>query len=245
VGLCPLPQSLLILTKGAPYLVTGNDPATMLKQKVDFDQSCVSRRSIARYGPGCVYASPDGLVYIGIDGSRLLTKGVYRRKEWQTLVPSSIHGVIHEDRYFGFYNSTAGFIFDLSSQNFSTLNFYASALHVDPQTDALYLALGADIKKWDTAAGKLGYTWKSKKVLAPMPANFGCAQVICGSYTANPTLKVYADGTLKHTQTVTSSAPFRLPSGFKALQWEVQIEGSVDVYAIHLAESPVELKDVV
>jgi hypothetical protein len=245
VGLAALPQSLLILTKGTPYLVSGNDPATMLKQKFENDQACVSRRSIARYKQGCLYASPDGLIYAGIDGSRIVTEGLYRRADWQALNPSSMHGIVHEGLYYGFYNGTAGFVIDPETKDLITFNWYADACHVDPQTDALYFAIGALIRKWRASSLKFNYTWKSKQVLTPVATSFACAAVICSSYSPAPTFKLYADGVLKHTQTVTSGEAFRLPGGFKAKQWEAQLDGQVDTYAIHVAESVQELKGVV
>lgn len=248
VGLAPLQQSFLVLTKGTPYMVFGTDPGNMVVQKLELDQACVSRRSIVRVGNGVVYASPDGLVYIDNATAKLATQGIFRRAEWQALVPSSIHGVEHDGKYYGFYNTgsvSGGFIFNPGSGSFNYLDFYADAAFAEPQNNALYFAIGADIKKWNTTGSKLTYTWKSKLVQLPAAINLACGKVICGSYSPNPTLKVYADGVLKHTQTVTNNETFWLPSGFRARTWEVQIEGVVDLYAIHLASGPDELKGVV
>jgi hypothetical protein len=244
VGIGVMPQAFLILTKGAPYLVMGTDPTNFLVQKLDIDQACTSRRSIARFAGGVMYASPDGLVFVDSSGANIVSDGYFRRNEWQALVPTSMHAVVHDGRYYCFYNSTAGFIYTPGG-GFTTLNFYATACHSDPQTDALYFAISTTIRKWNTSGSKLAYTWKSKVVTLPALVNVACGKVICGSYSPNPTLKVYADTVLKHTQTVTSETPFWLPSGFRAQKWEVQVEGTVDVFAIHLADSPQELKDVV
>jgi hypothetical protein len=61
------------------------------------------------------------------------------------------------------------------------------------------------------------------------------------SYSPAPTFKIYADGNLKHTETVTSSDLFRLPGGYKANEFEIQIEGSVSVNEVCVYESAGEI----
>ena len=55
------------------------------------------------------------------------------------------------------------------------------------------------------------------------------------------TFKLFADGSLKHTQTVTNSSLFRLPGGYKANEFEVQIEGAVVVNEVCVYESAGEV----
>ena len=67
------------------------------------------------------------------------------------------------------------------------------------------------------------------------------AKVNCDTYSPNPTLKIYADGNLKHTQTVANGNLFRLPSGYKANEFEVEIAGSVAVNDVCVYESSEEI----
>ena len=71
--------------------------------------------------------------------------------------------------------------------------------------------------------------------------NPGVAKVDCDSYSPSPTFKLYADGVLKHTQTVTSDGLFRLPSGYKANEFEVELSASVPINEICVYESAGEL----
>lgn len=50
-------------------------------------------------------------------------------------------------------------------------------------------------------------------------------------------VKVFADGVLRWTGAVSSEDPVRLPSGFKAVHWEVEISGSAPVYSVTLAST--------
>jgi len=71
---------------------------------------------------------------------------------------------------------------------------------------------------------------------------FSAAQVRCSAYPM--TLKVFADGALKHTQTVANDQPFRLPSGFRGMEWEFEVSGMNTVYSIAAAQSMTELAQV-
>ena len=61
------------------------------------------------------------------------------------------------------------------------------------------------------------------------------------SYGSGITFKLYADGTLQHTQTVTSDELFRLPSGYKAKEFEVELTGSTSINEVCVYESAGEL----
>ena len=56
------------------------------------------------------------------------------------------------------------------------------------------------------------------------------------------TYKLYADGSLKHTKTVTSREPFRLPGGYVARDFQQEVSGGTGpIEAIVLAEEMVDL----
>jgi hypothetical protein len=67
------------------------------------------------------------------------------------------------------------------------------------------------------------------------------AKVQADSYGSGITFKLYADGELKHTETVTSEALFRLPSGYKAKEFEVELSGSDPINEVCVYESAGEI----
>ena len=247
VGLGQFGQSLVVLTTGSPYLLTGTDPASMTLEKLDFDQSCVSARSISRLGSGVAWASPDGLAYVGPDGMDVITNGLFTRKEWQALNPSSIIGAQHDNRYYGFYDNgtKAGFVFDPknSQSPFVSINQYYSGLFNDLRNDALYGIYQGEIKKIEGSTTPLSYTWRSKKFSLPNPINFSAWQVIAADYN-NITAKFYMDGTLVHTATVTSDAVQRLPAGVRGRTLEIELTGTSHVVAVNVADRVEELRNV-
>lgn len=249
VGIAAMQQNALILTKGSPYLMNVVDPASSTLQRLDINQACVSRRSIAPFGNGVLYASPDGLVYVGTDGSNVVTQNWFTRSDWQSLNPTLMHGAQYDGRYYGFYyvdaGNKGGFIFDPNTHNgtFTFHDFYADACYVDLVQDALFLSVDATIYKWDADTSKCTYTWRSKVFPTPKPSNFSAAQVIASDYT-DVTLRFYVDGALKFTISPTSQEPFRLPSGFLGVRFEVEVVGTSSVLAVHMAETMTEIGGV-
>lgn len=251
VGLGTFGQTIVVLTKTFPYMIQGVDPAAMSTTKMELRQACASKRSIVETGEGVMYASPDGLVSIGGGGVQLITQNILSKDQWQAYKPDSIQAYLQNGRWHGFYNtgSVRGLlVFDFTGQGayMTVSDFGASGSAVtagfqDASTDTLYLARGSDIVRFD-AGSALTYLWRSKVFRSPQHVNFSVAQVRASAYPL--TLRVYADGALKLTKSVASGDHFRLPSGFKALDWYVEIEGTSDVTEFYMATSVAELMQV-
>jgi hypothetical protein len=245
VGLGRMDTTLAVMTTGTPYFIQGSSPDSMVVVKSDLEQSCVSKRSIVSLNGAVLYASPDGLVSLSPNGSKIITEKYFTRTQWQTLfTPSTIYAYQHDMKYFGFYNNgvtSGGFIYDTSTGEFVTHDIYAAAGYNDLQVDKLFLA-GSDraVKVWGAGANKT-VTWKSKKFTLPQVISFSCAQLEAESYPM--TAKIYAGGTLVHTQTVTSRDVFRLPAT-PSRDWEFQFEGSAEVFSFAVAQSVQELASV-
>lgn len=252
VGLAVLGTNVLVLTKGTPSIIQGTDPANMAMTRLDIEQSCVSRRSICRFGNGVAYASPDGLIYVDSGGSNILTAPFVAKKEWNELLsPTSLHGYEHDGRYYGFH-STGGFILDPADTSgaLTVHDVICDAAFSDLLTDTLYIVstttqtytAASTVYSFGTGSA-LDYTWKSKFLQLPYEDNLGAAQVIAQSYD-DLEFKYWADGVLKLTKTVTSSLPFRLPSGFRGRFVEFQLAGTDFVNQVHIAKSVTELRSV-
>lgn len=251
VGLGTFGQTVVVLTKGYPYLMQGVDPAAMSTSRLPLPQSCSSKRSIVDTGDGTLYASPDGLVSIGSGGIQVISQGTLSRDQWQAYKPDTINAYLYNSRWHGFCTDSSGtrvlLIFDFSGQGatmtVSNINQSAavSAGYYDAATDILYLAQSGGIQRHDTGAA-LTYLWRSKTYRMPQQMNFSVAQVRAKAYPV--TMRVYADGVLKHTQTVASANHFRLPAGFKGLDWHFELEGTSEITEVFLATSIAELMAV-
>jgi hypothetical protein len=239
VGLGVFGATLVAVTQGVPYIISGISPDSMSSEKMSQKQACVSKRSIVSMGFGVMYASPDGLVLVDSTGVNVVSQKQYKRRDWKAIKPNLITACDYEGRYL-FWNDTQGFIFDLA-QGVTNTDIYATAVHNDIRDDGLFMQVGNDIKKWDAGTALLPFTWKSKDFEMPRPINFGWAQVLVE--TGSLTIKFYADGVLKHTKTVSDDKAFRLPSGFEAKYWQFELSGTGSARGINVAQTMAELQN--
>ena len=143
--------------------------------------------------------------------------------------------------------SGGGLIFDRAESLLSFLDFYAGAVHVEPTGDALYLMIQEDggpatVRAWDAGPEAMPFKWRSKEFLTSSPVNYASARVLAEHDPAAPIIfMVDADGRLRREVAVSNDLPFRLPGGFRAKVWEIEIEGTVPVQAVLVATSTEEL----
>ncbi len=242
VGLGVFGQTLFVGTKGNPYLISGSDSASMSAIKLDADQACVSRRSIASIGGGVVYASPDGLCLASQQGVQLATADLYSREEWQALNPASIVASTHDGIYY-FWCDGGAFALEPMQRKLGRIDAVATAVHKDIVNDHLFAVVGDKVKKLFAESRRVG-KWRSAtaKIERQMPLAW---LQVDGEQTSNDpvTVRWIADGTQRYEKAVTSREPVRLPAG----RWqyhEIEIEGSSRVVSITMAGSTQELQGV-
>lgn len=245
VGLGRMDTTLAVLTTGSPYFIQGGHPDSMTVVKSDLEQACASKRSIVSTNGAVLYASPDGLVMLSSNGSKIVTEQYFTRAQWQAYFkPDSIHAYQHDLKYIAFYDNgtTQGsFVYDLTSGALITTSIYATAGYNDLQIDKLFVAFAdGTVKPWFEGAA-MTYTWRSKKFTSPKPISMACAQLDAETYPM--TAKFYVDGVLAYTHTVLDRAPFRV-AAVAGRDWEVQLEGSSEVFGFAMAQSMMELSGV-
>ena len=160
---------------------------------------------------GVVWASPDGLCFIGNSGFKLLTEDLISRREWQTNAPASFSSFEHDGKYIAFlYNGAfAALIFDLgSTPTLTTTTLATYGGYRDPKGDALFLAQpGNVLSKFDSGA-PMELTWRSGVIKTPHDRPWSCARVVADAYPVTFSW-ITSSGTF--TQTATSRYAFRLP----------------------------------
>jgi len=125
-------------------------------------------------------------------------------------------------------------------------DFPFTAAYFDSLTGTLYVASGVagEIFQWDDLT-QLPYTieWKSKVIVTKEFINLGAARVIADYVEGSPiTFKLWADKELIFTTELTDGKMFRLPTGYRSDTFEFSVEGKLRVRAVHLAETPSELR---
>lgn len=243
VGLGVFAQSIFVGTTRGIYIVSGTDPSAMVMEKLPLAQTCLSKRSIVSMLGGVVFASPDGLFYMGTAGPKNLTEGILSREEWLSYAPSTIRAWESDGRYYAFYDNgtKAGLIFTFGEMaSFVKTSQYAFAGYQEKLTDNLFLAQASNaLVKWNGSGTALTGTWKSKEHRFPFGVNLGAARVWSTVYPC--TFKVYMDGSLFHTATVADSNPFRLPAGTLGNTVALEVSGTGVIKLVLAATSMAEL----
>jgi hypothetical protein len=124
-----------------------------------------------------------------------------------------------------------------------------------------------DIFEWDNLSQPpVTQEWKSKVIVTKDMINLGAARVVADYASVTQTwdnevqqwnlalsnwdkpdditFKLWVDKELVFTTAVNNSGTFRLPTGYRTDTFEVSVEGNIRVRAIHLAETPLGLREV-
>lgn len=263
VAIGSVTNGIVALTDGAPYFVTGVDPSAMTAIKLDIAQACVNKRSVVDMGDYLLYAGPDGLVAVSGGEGEVVTNGLISVKQWNDdFNPTTYRAFRHENTYVAFW-SGGGFVYDprAGEAALSTLDYTGDVRggFMNPKDGELYVIVGNKIQKYRGGSTNRTLKWKSKQYVTPKPVSMGWVSVHAQAYPV--TVRVWADGTQiavysisyannVYTQTVTvpSGAStgtlrepiMRLPAVVGQV-WEVEVEGSVEIDEVCLAQSMDEI----
>lgn len=252
VGLAAIGGSLLILTESYPYIIQGSDPASGFSaNRIDLQYPCLNIKSIVTLSGGIIWSTYDGLAYYSpYAGAQLLTKFNYDNDTWTTnLDPTTVRATFYSDMYVASH-STGGFTFSRDEKMggaFVTLDQTFNAVWYDAIFNKLYFTTGAsgDVYQWDNLSQPAQtLQWKSKTFKTKDMINLGAGRVIAdyGS-TGQITFNLYVNKSLIFTKQLTSTGTFRLPSGYRSDTFEFEVYGNVRVREVHLAETPIGLKE--
>lgn len=242
----------VILTERQPYILTGNDPATMTLQKVDALYPCTSARGAVSMNFGVLFPTYEGIaLYSPTGGVRLATAPVYDADTWVAdFDPTNIVGVYYDNSYFA-SDRLGTFVYMYSPEDggsFVNCDFLFTAAYNDTKTGTVYIVpiFSGKVYQWDDP-DQDPYTaeWKSKVFTTQGYNNIGAAR-IKADYTDDPdlTLKLWADGVEVYSNAVYNDEIFRLPRGYRTDTFEVSVEGNTRIKSIHLGENPLSLKEV-
>lgn len=259
VGLGVIGNSVVAVTLGLPYIITGSHPNNMSTDKLEVNQACVAKQSVVDMGTGIIYASNDGLVYITTGGAQMITDKLIDPLVWRDSVtnggwePSSIVADFYEGRYVGRTNTGGNridFILEIADDgiNLSLLSgaSFGDATHNDLEADKIYANVNSNLVQIEGTSTNMALLYETKKIRTNGPVNFGAMQVWADSYpgTSDLQVKVYADDVLKHTENVSSNDPFRLPAGFMSENWEVTFSSKHEIQKAILAETMADLRKI-
>jgi hypothetical protein len=248
VGLAAFGTNLAIITTGTPYVAQGFGPGEMVMEKIEQSLPCVSARSIVDMGTAAAYASHDGLVVIGPGVANVVTAAIFTRDQWRALNPEGFIAENYARRYVFSYQEDGSDtrkigMFDLSGQEhpyFFTATGQPEAFYTNPELGKLFFLEGGNIiREFDAETGAAQtYTWISRIAASAALVNFGAmltdADATMGDGGASCEVKIVADKVERFTTTIFGT-PHRLPSGYLAQEWQIEVRANIQITEIHIA----------
>lgn len=182
VGIGVFGTSIVVVTKGYPYIAAGVDPASITMSKIDQHWPGLAKRGIVSVTGGVVWPTSNGLVLVSDAGPQLVTDPFYSRVEWQRLNPSTFIGAFFDNRYYAGYTDSNGdsgmFIYDSTGQMTYKSSLEVTAMFTDPPTGKLYFVHEDLIKEWDANVfSRLPFEWWSRDFVVATPVNLGAARI--------------------------------------------------------------------
>lgn len=178
VAICPLGTSLVVATKGEPYLFSGVSPSTISGSKIPSMQACLSRRSMVAMEGFVLYAGTNGLVSVDAGGSTaVVTEKIISPEQWQSQFnPSSIVAYSWRGEYIACYTKPDGkqdvFVFSPVNMDIRYLSTPFDCAWVDLAKDMMRVVTGDKMSV--LAGGSLPSTirWHSKIFSLPERTSF-------------------------------------------------------------------------
>lgn len=246
VGLCAFGNSVLVGTMGVPYIISGSDSASMSEHNLEVKQPCASRRSMVAANGGVFYASPDGYCFASQNGVEVATAGLFSNEDWQKLDPASIFATVHDNVLYFWYSGNGGGCYglDMAARKLTRHDIPATAVFDDVVTDSAYVTHMGKVQRLFSATGtRATGRWVSGTITLPAQAPFAWGKVVSDFEAGAVTLTWTADGAVRHTKTVSSIEPFRLPPG-RFLEHQVSVQSQSRVTSVMLASTTDELKAI-
>lgn len=193
VALRAIGTSLIVMTNGQPYLMTGSTPDTMQSLKLEANFPCINARGVADLGFAICYPSNLGLISVRADGSIALATGdLFDRDAWLAFSPSTILGAQHDGNYVMFYNTLDASGERLEGAMLINVNAAQYLVRAYEVADATFYSLedeGLYFKRPNEAAihcfdspegAPETYYWRSKEFWLTQPVNFGAGLIDLG-----------------------------------------------------------------
>jgi hypothetical protein len=247
-------SDIIVLTCGALYKVEPiEDCKTVGCRKVtktleDYPLiSCCGGNGYALTPKGVVFASIDGLILTDGVQATNITSPYFARDDWQALHPDRMSVAYNRDSVY-FFSDVAGYCLQFPVSLTEWENSHLIELSDRPEyafgeNDELYLVEKGAVYRWDRGDTYRPYHWVSRKEISPTQINFAGAKV--SRYNnGDVTFKFIGDDILIKEYSPLQTEKFRLPSGRRDIEFQVDLKGTAEVYQVEISTSYIELGTV-
>lgn len=247
-------SDIVVLTCGALYKVEPiEDCKTVGCRKVtktleDYPLvSCCGGHGYALTPKGVVFASIDGLILTDGVQATNITSPYFAPDDWKALHPDRMSVAYNRDSVY-FFSDVAGYCLQFPVSLTEWENSHLIELSDRPEyafgeNDELYLVEKGAVYRWDRGDTYRPYHWVSKKEISPTQINFAGAK-LSRYNNGDVTFKFIGDDILIKEYSPLQTEKFRLPSGRRDVEFQVDLKGTAEVYQVEISTSYIELGTV-
>ncbi|MEZ9372173.1 hypothetical protein AB4235_05765 [Vibrio cyclitrophicus] len=242
VAMASVGNTLVVGTKGYPWIFNGVSPDSMTGRKLPSMQACVSKRSMKNIDSLIIYAAPSGLVAFNGSDVILVTEDVITKEQWQALEPETIEAYYYDGNYIAFYGESLdkAFIFNPSRRDIVFFDLGFDAAYESLVNGELILKKqDGKIAKWAMGAN-MDAVFKSKEYRGLYPT-FSTLYVLSKD-NSQVGIRVIVDGQVIHDFTPSNvpEGPFRIPAA-RGNTWQFEAYGNVEITRVCLSTSVAEI----
>lgn len=246
-ALVELNQNVIVLTCGAIYMVEPiKDCKTVGCRKVSKTLenyplvSCCGTHGYTLTPKGVVFVSAEGLILTTGTEAVNITSPYFAQDDWRALLPDRMSVVYHRDSIYFFSENIAyclQFPVSLAQWDNSVLiQLSDRPKYAFSANEDLFLVEDTGVYRWNMGNKWRPYMWKGKKEISPSQVNFAGAKV--SRYNGgNVKFKLFGDDLLIKEYDPQQTEKFRLPSGRRDIEFQLELSGTAEVYQVEISTS--------
>ncbi len=176
----------VVLTKGVPYIVSGDQPDKLTVTRVNRRMPCLSKKGVMLVGESVYYCSDEGIAVVTGAGVGLLTSNWMDKEWWQKHAPADYSLGFYDQRIFAFTTNeqSRSLMFPMKTND----QAYAGSdlVYLSHRPSAVYfgdvttmaIALGDMAFDWEGNDYSMQATWKSAIMSSTEPWSMSACQVL-------------------------------------------------------------------
>jgi len=243
---------VIVLTEANPYMLYGQDPATLSLRRLNYVRPCIGKtRSIVSTPVGVIFPSLEGLAMIDATGTEhLLTENIFTQDQWTALNPDNFISFLYRGKYVAFESGTQNVhIIDFKKGLYEKGQAYGvvRAAFQKEEDKRIYIVVDnvdvRELRKWRGGLTK-AYYWESKTFSFGSKTFFSRAK-ITGDFSGGGTVSVTlcVDGVDRPAITVTGPGIVNI-GRFYARSISAKFSGKATVTRFLLGSSAREVLNV-
>lgn len=244
-------SNVIVLTCGAIYMVEPiKDCKTVgcrqVHKTIDNHPmtSCCGGHSYTLTPKGVVFVSDEGLILTDGRQAQNITSPYFAQDDWRSLLPDRMSVAYHHDSIY-FFSENSGYCLQFPVtlaqwENSNLIQLSDRPRWVFSVNEDLYLVHEDGVYRWGVGDSFRPYVWRGKKEISPSQVNFAGAKV--SRYNGGDVkFKLFGDDYLIMDYDTHRTEKFRLPSGRRDIEFQMELSGTAEVYQVEVSTSYREL----